>query len=292
MSSEEKTKKIEKIIQHVDQSDISSIKSVVSGIVKIINDTSSTAKDLVDLILIDPPLTAKVLKIANSAYYSPRQKIFDIEESIIWIGFDALKELALNQKVCEIFQAEAHIEDYSRAALWKHSIAVALLGKMIFRKEFGERGENIYVAGLLHDIGIIALDQFLPIEFEQILLKSKNENKNIQISENEILGYDHTDIGQAITEHWNFPTQLIRSIQYHGNPIHVFQEYLKMTYTLYIADCLCQESGIGFCSTFIKNRKLFHTCLQKLDVKPNALKLIIAELKQEIKKMEDQGIFN
>ena len=91
---------------------------------------------------------------------------------------DALKELALRQKVCEVFDGDSTIEGYSRNLLGKHSVAVALLGKMIYRREFGQKGENIYVAGLLHDIGIIALDQFCQDDFKPIIVKTKTKKKN------------------------------------------------------------------------------------------------------------------
>jgi len=169
---EEKYEKLNKILELVDESDISSIKNVVSGLIKIINDPTSTARDLKEVIQIDPPLTAKVLRLANSAYYSPRNKISEINQAIIWVGYDAIKELAMSQKVCEIFNKDECIEGYSRNALWKHSLAVALFGKMIYRREFGERGENVYVAGLLHEIGLIAKDQFYQEEFRLALCKS------------------------------------------------------------------------------------------------------------------------
>ena len=152
---EEKSTKLKKIVEMVNKSEISSIQNIVSGVTKIINDPKSSAKDLKEIIQIDPPLTGKLLKLANSVYYSPRTKISEIQQAIIWVGYDALKELALSQKVCEIFAGNSTIEGYSKTLLWKHSVAVSLLGKMIYRKEFREKGENIYVAGLLHDIGII-----------------------------------------------------------------------------------------------------------------------------------------
>ena len=83
----------------------------------------------------------------------------------------------MSQKVCEAFAGNTDIEGYSRNLLWKHSVAVALLGKMIYRREFGRKGDNIYVAGLLHDIGIIALDQFCQDDFRLILSRRKTEKK-------------------------------------------------------------------------------------------------------------------
>lgn len=166
---EEKQKRLKKITNLVNQSEIASIKSIVSGVMKIISDPNSTIWDLKEIVEIDPPLAAKVLIQANSAYYSPPKKIGEIKQALIWIGFDALKELALRQKVHGIFNGNGAFEGYSTSSLWKHSVAVALITKMIYRREFRERGANAYVAGLLHDIGIIVESQFLPNDFKQVL---------------------------------------------------------------------------------------------------------------------------
>jgi HD superfamily phosphodiesterase len=85
-------------------------------------------------------------------------------------------------------RAELEIDDYSRAALWKHSVAVALCGKLIYRREFRLRGENIYAAGLLHDIGIIIEDQFRHAQLKPILRAKKTYEGNMPPAEKAVLG--------------------------------------------------------------------------------------------------------
>lgn len=288
---EEMDGRLARLIEQVDDSEVSSIKSVVSGVLGIINDPRSTAKDLKDIIQIDPPLTARLLKMANSAYYSPRVKINEIDKAVIWIGFDALKELALSQKVCEIFDKDETIAGYSRSLLWKHSIAVALTGKMIFRREFGERGDNVYAAGLLHDIGMIIEDQFFQEEFTNILIGSKKENKTVAQTEREVLGYDHAEVGRALSEHWNFPRELSTAIGSHHDIDGVPFEYMRIAATLYVANRVCQEKGIGYSGGSRNSEALFKKCLRILEVKPLALEMIASDIETEIRKMEDQGLF-
>ena len=288
---EERYEKISKIIGLVDQSEISSIQSVVSGVIDVINDPQSSAKDLKDIIEIDPPLTAKVLKVANSAYYYSLNKISEIQHAVIWIGFDVVKEIALSQKVCEVFEQDETVSGYSGRSLWKHSIAVALLGKMICRREFGERGENAYAAGLLHDIGIIVENQFLENEFIDILRKTEQEKINLSKAESEVLGYTHTDIGKMLTEHWSFPEELVVAIGNHHNPDKAPQEFSRFASILYIADYLCQERGIGYSDAPYFDPGVFRGCLKRLDIKAYALDLIVNDMEEEISKMEGQGLF-
>jgi len=229
--------------------------------------------------------------VANSAYYYSLKKISEIQHAVIWIGFDVVKEIALSQKVCEVFEQDETVSGYSGRSLWKHSIAVALLGKMICRREFGERGENAYAAGLLHDIGIIVENQFLEKEFTDILHKTEQEKINLSKAESEVLGYTHTDIGKMLTEHWSFPEELVVAIGNHHNPDKAPQEFSRFASILYIADYLCQERGIGYSDAPYFDPGVFRGCLKRLDIKAYALDLIVNDMEEEISKMEGQGLF-
>ena len=288
---EEKYARIEKIVQMVNESEISSVQNVVSGITKIINDPESSAKDLKEIIQIDPPLTGKLLKLANSVHYSPRTKVSEIQQAIIWVGYDALKALALSQKVCEVFAGDSDIEGYSRNLLWKHSVAVALLGKMIYRREFGRKGENIYVAGLMHDIGIIALDQFCQDDFRLILNKTKTDKKNHSKTEKEVLGFDHAEVGKGITDSWNLPQELIEVIGCHHNPDNISRDFVRPGLTLYVADYVCQQKRLGYGDAPVQDKELFKKCLKRLELSSYALDLIAEDVEQELRKMEEQGLF-
>ena len=285
-----KYEKLNQIVRLVNDSEISSIRSIVSGIIKIINDPNSTANDLKDLIEIDAPLASKVLKVANSAFYYRGYHVTDIEQAIIWIGYDSIKELALSQKVCDIFKKNLSIDGYSRASLWKHCLAVALFSKLIYRREFGERGENIYAAGLLHDIGIIAEDQFLHKDFSKCVLLSKEEKKNLSEVETGVFNLTHADIGESIARNWNLPEDLVIAIGYHHKPNKMPDVYLKMVMTLHIADCFCQDNGFGFIEGYSKNNSFFEDCLSRLQIQPYALDLIMKDVHQEIQKYTNTGI--
>ncbi len=286
-----KKKEINKIVKLVDNSEIASIKQVTSGIINVISDPESTAKDLKDIIELDPPLTSSMLRVANSAYYALQRKVKSIEQATILIGFDTLKELALSLKVGEIFGSTDSVDGYSRASLWKHSIAVGLLSRMIYRREFREKGEKIYIAGLLHEIGIIVEDQFLHNDFNKVLQKAKAEKKNLLEAEYEILGYNHEELGKAITGHWNFPREIIMGVGYHHNPTQAPQEFSKIASTLYIANYLCQKKWVGYCDAPFDDQSVFRKCLKILDIEQYSLDLITAEMESELSRIINQGFF-
>ena len=274
----------------VGRSQIASIKSVVQGIVKIINDPRSNAKDLKEIIELDPPLTGKVLRVANSTFYASRTKIGEVMQAIVYIGFKALKEMALSQKVGDIFDNSDSYEGYSRVSLWKHSVAVAVCGKMIYRREFRERGENAYAAGLLHGIGLISEDQFFQEDFKRALTKANSEKKNLANAEEDLFGFNHAQIGMAILDDWNLPAELLEAIGYHHTPDGASQAHERLVSTIYVADCLAQRNGLGFSDAPFEDPAPFEQCLKTLNIETDALDLILRDVQRELTNMEGQGL--
>ncbi len=286
----ENTNDLNRLAVEVNRSNISSIAGMVARIITVINDPEATAKELVDIILTDPPLAANVLRLVNSAHFAPRRRIADIQQAVIFIGFDALKELALNQKVCEIFQKVVNIEGYSRQALWRHSVAVAQFSKMVYRREFAERGENAYAVGLLHDLGIIIEDQFRNAALVDAMQLARKENLPLWQAEQRILGYDHSQVGAKICAQWNLPDEIFHGIHNHHNPDKAPAPYLQLAATLFLANHCCQQEEIGFCDSPLENDDIYARCVAILDIEPHAIDLIMTDVNTLITEMVEQGL--
>ena len=286
------------LVHIVESSDIASIKKTVSEIVNVINDPESSAKQLKDIIELDPPLSAKLLRLANSAFYGYTKRITSIQEAIVCIGFDAVKDLALSQKVSQLFDKYDKIRDYSRDLLWKHSVAVALFCKLLYRREYRELGENSYVAGLLHDLGLIVEDQFIPILFSYILEKSEARGTSLYQSEKEVLGFDHTEIGGAILAGWDLPDELVTAIASHHDPLRVGGDFAKLALSLHVSNYAVQKAGIGYSDMPRIDLPLFDQCRRQLNelagskINETALGLILEEVEKSISVMESTGWFS
>lgn len=291
-SGQDSQEVLDLIIDLVNESDISSIKQIVSEILEVIRDEESSAKDLKNIIERDPPLCARLLKLANSAHYGYAKTISDIQEAIVCIGFDAVRELALNQKVCELFKNEDVRHGYSRWSLWKHSSAVAVTSKMIYRREFRERGDDIYVAGLLHDIGIIVEDQFFPELFDSTMVEYSKGERNLFDIEKEILKIDHAMVGKTIGENWGFPDELVDAIGCHHDLGDCNPDYKKFVYTVYIANYICQRDKVGFVEVSKRDVGSFHKCLSELKISERSLDLVMEEVRAELKKMDELEMFD
>ncbi len=278
------------LLERLEHSRISSMRSVVAGIVRIINDPRCGARDLREVIEIDPPLAARVLKLANSAYYGTRVKIMDIMQAIIFVGFAAIKELALSQEIGEVLRHRNPGEE--PLELWRHCVAVALTSKLIYRREFRQSGDNAYAAGLLHDIGTIVLKEFASeacAEVERILAEGQ---RDIVTVETEIFGFDHALLGQAITEAWNFPSEFNDAIGGHHRPERTAGEPSRLTLTLLVADGIARRQGFGDGRTCEPDTVRFNDSLQRLDLTVQALELIFRDVQIEIREMQKKGLLS
>jgi putative nucleotidyltransferase with HDIG domain len=280
---------IDNLVAKAGISELASIGSIVNRIVQIIRNPNSSASDLKEIIEIDPPLSAKVLRRANSAYYGVKRNIVSIQEAVVFMGFRALKELALNLKIGKVFEKDTALGDYSRKKLWKHSLALALCCKSIYRKEFREQGEDIYSAALLHDIGIMVLEEFAPDEFQKVLHKIEEEQLPTCDAEKEILGFDHAQIGQALTRKWQLPEELTNAIGYHHRPLRANPDYAKPAYTVYVSDYICKQYGVGLFGFQEKSSDTYEKCLESLNISEENLEIIMEDVIEELEEMERNG---
>jgi len=282
---------LDSIVRQASMSELSSLGSVVHKILEITADKNSTANDLKEAIEIDPPLSSKVLRLANSAYYGITRKISSIQEAITFIGFGTVKELSLSVKVSQVFEDDKVTHGYSRKKLWEHSVGVALISKNIYRRIFRETGDMIYSAGLLHELGIIVEDQYLHKQFEKVLKNAQTEGMPLTKAEANEFGFDHTMVGRDLTHAWKFPDELIAAVTYHHRPLFVEPRYMRQAYTLFIADYLCMLNEIGYSDMQGNkdNKLLYKKCCSALKIDPIALEVILEDTTEELNQMKQAG---
>ncbi len=283
---------IRMVIEEANRSGVSTIMRTVSRIVSITDSQEASARELKEVVQVDPPFATQLLQRANSAYYSPRRKISEIDEAIVWIGFEAFKELALSQSVCELFQHSDPPEGYSRTALWNHSVCVAVTAKMIYRREFRKKGDTMYAAGLLHDIGFILEDQYAHSRFLDMLKLAEAGGISLLQSEEQVFGFTHADAGMALGEEWNLPREIWIAIGYHHTPLILPPQMARtMAMTLFVADHLCRnESGVLQDIEEYENPLILEECLRELGISRHGLRLIVADVREEMRKLESLGL--
>ncbi|HWI55498.1 MAG TPA: HDOD domain-containing protein [Desulfobacteria bacterium] len=217
---------------------------VTHQVLKLTGDPAVSVNDLSDAVLKDQVLTAKVLKMANSAYYGYSRKIVNINEAIIVLGFNGIRSLVLAASVYNIMNREIDGYFLPTGELWKHSMTTALFARTLAQRvDLGLR-EHAFIAGLIHDIGKIVLNTFLKEQFKVVLNLVETENIPFMEAEKHVLGYDHASVGAIVAESWNLPPVLTEAIALHHSP-HEATTNPTLTSIIHVADALSMSIGAG-----------------------------------------------
>ncbi len=182
---------------------------------KLISDENSTMQDFEKMIKMDPTLVLRLLRGANSPYYGLRQKVNSISRAVVVIGINNLRNMIVTEGLKEIFKDKKSENVFSRNRLWLHCSAVSICSQMIMERIFGLNGEDAFLCGILHDIGMIIEDQTAPDLFYRVCNTYDENSKPITDYEKEIVGTDHCAIGYLLAKDWQLPIEIQEGIQRH-----------------------------------------------------------------------------
>ncbi|WP_396588898.1 HDOD domain-containing protein [Bermanella sp. R86510] len=191
-----------------------SIPKVVQELIETFNQDNIDMDMLATKISMDPVLTAKVLRLANSVHYGVSRTIASMSEASIVLGFSTLRTLVLASGITGAFQTP---NGFDQKAFWRESFAIAAISRWLAPYSH-LNPEVAFTTGMLHDIGDLILISVLPEESKKIAAAVKAGGKRIDI-ENAMLGYNYADIGAELARRWKFPQDIIDGIQYHAKPL-------------------------------------------------------------------------
>ena len=234
---------VEKTVSQIHS--LPTLPQIVQQVIAMVGNPNISSAKLAKTISLDAPLVSKILKVVNSAYYGLPRKISTITQATVVLGFNAIKNIVLTTSVFTIFNKNGLKSRFDRKKFWEHSIGCATASKVLSKKNRFCLPEEAFVAGLVHDIGKIVLDQFLHQEFEEILTLVQKKNISIQEAEKEILGIDHCQIGEWLCDKWNFPRQIQESVAYHHSP-EVATVNRKMVTIVHLGNAISRSEGLGF----------------------------------------------
>lgn len=208
----------------------------VHQILTLTSDINSSPKELVEVIEHDPILTLKVLKLVNSAYFGLSREVTSIKKAVVYIGLNTIKNVAISVAAIGVLPKK-NLSGYSMDDFWLHSLTTASVARLLAKSK-GVSEANLsdyFVTSLLHDIGQLALAQFIPELFKKAFDKSKEESILIQDAERIIIGEDHAEVGAMLGEKWQLPENLIHCIRHHHR-MHEFDDAPILEKTIFVAN--------------------------------------------------------
>jgi putative nucleotidyltransferase with HDIG domain len=191
------------------------IPPVLTGIIALIDDDRAGAKKLVDLIERDQALTARLLRLANSAFFGQARKVSTIPRAVLLLGFSTVRNLALGVKVWDTLGTGVSRKELE--ALWAHSVQVAALARMIARQQRQTNPDEAFTTGLLHDVGQLVLAlRFKDLYWETA--RKATSTEHLPGLEQSTLGVDHAEVGSWLLEAWNLPALMVEAVRRHHDP--------------------------------------------------------------------------
>jgi len=191
----------------------------VQKVLELTRNINCMPKEIVGVIEKDPVMTMKIFKVINSAYFSLPNRITSIGQSVVYLGINTVKNLALGFAAVGILPRTTPAGfDVQRYLL--HSLVVAGVARQLgaqYAKGEVDAGD-CYIAGLLHDFGKIVLAQFLPAEFSQALRHAQEHGMSLDAAEEHVIGISHGPVGAMLAERWAFPAELVDCIRDHHDP--------------------------------------------------------------------------
>jgi HD-like signal output (HDOD) protein len=229
------------IVERVGE--LPTLPAIYARLAELTSQPDTSADDIEQIIEKDPALAAKLLKLVNSAFYGLPVEVRTIHRAVMIIGFKALSQLALSASVLNLFP-ERDGETFDYRAFWTHSIGVALVARHILMDHDGAAPEEAFLAGLVHDLGLLVHARQLPEEFERILARAEAENVHLHEAERAVLGFDHAATGHALVSQWRLPGDLASVVADHHAPGRNGDPAL-LTSAVHVACVLCAAAGVG-----------------------------------------------
>lgn len=225
-------------------SEISTLPAIALQVMQVASDPDAGAADLRAVVENDPALCARVLRSVNSAATGVRVKVTNIHQAISYLGFSQIRNLAMTASVSSIFRHDVTVGTYQRVRLWRHMVAVGICARMIARQLKIPRFEDAFLAGLLHDIGIILSDQHIHDRFE-LTIKALRADRTLGAMERRVLGFDHTLLGARVATKWRFPDVVRDAIRHHHKAQSYTGEHAETVRAVQLANVICTLKGIS-----------------------------------------------
>ncbi|MDD5673152.1 MAG: HDOD domain-containing protein [Chitinivibrionales bacterium] len=285
MSSPLENAELRERIEHI--TNLPTLPQVATRLISIINKPSTSFSDVAFVVGQDMALSAKILRMANSAFYGVPRTVSTVQNAVAILGLKVITTLVVSLTVFDLFPKESKKLLFDRKAFWYHCLGCGLIAKLYCNalpKVVLFDAEEAFCAGLLHDIGKVVMEQYLHADFHKALRHAAKNHLPLYESEKEILGFTHTDVGAWLIGPWGLPLELSAPIAYHHEP-ESSPDNLDIVALVHFADYTSYEMNLCLDPAYGKPT-VNSACVKYLMLADRQVAQIKEQIPAELKKMD------
>jgi len=257
--------------------DVPTLPPIALKAVEISNDDNSSAKELAEFISQDQALTTRLLTITNASIFGVSGKVSTVDRAIVILGFSKVRTIVLAASLAKWFSGASECLD--RPRLWRHSIATATAARMLAKGESGIDCETAYVAGLLHEIGVVILDRYFHDSLRSAVQIAHVRHSTIDKALRDLIGMDQFKIGGYLADRWHLPGALCSSIGFHNAP-PIANGNAQVIAAVHVASILADACKLNY-EPYATTKPVSPNAVQLLGITQARLKATAEELNKQ-----------
>ncbi|MDX1709034.1 MAG: HDOD domain-containing protein [Desulfobacterales bacterium] len=225
-------------------SNLQPIPQIALKILRIINADNYEIKTITDEIRKDQVISARTLQLCNSVMFARRKKIDSLNHALVMLGEHLLLKFVISASLNNFFKQIGWGYSLCKGGIYHHAVGTAIIAEKLATLTGRAEAASAYMAGLLHDIGKVALDQFIHSAFPLFYRELNQGDKHFSEIERQLLGIDHTEVGAELALNWSFPESLVEVVRHHHYPENATQ-HAALVHIVYLADLLMSRFHSG-----------------------------------------------
>ena len=251
---------------------------------EVMLDAKSGFKDIAKVIETDQAIAARVLKVANSAYYGLSGMVNSIHQASVVLGYQTLEQVITMVSSSSLLGKQLKGYGLNAGVLWRHSLAVAIGSRLVAAKRAPSLEGDAFSVGLIHDAGKLALDPYIQQKTKNTQEFLKNQNPSFLLAERYVLGFDHTEIAFDLCKKWKLPESHAEAMRYHHSPNLASNN--QLAHIVHMANFLAKQVGMGTGPAF-DNESLNKDTVATLNLKPVDFEEISNEMVAAVEKISE-----
>ncbi|MDY6952730.1 MAG: HDOD domain-containing protein, partial [Thermodesulfobacteriota bacterium] len=259
------------------------IPQIALKMIRMMRDDKQGLQEISKELRQDQVISARVIRLSNSAYFGLKKKIDSLDQALVLIGGKNLLQLVLIASLHDFFTINEKGYSLCKGGLFSHALGTAMASEMLAGFTEKTASDVAYTAGLLHDIGKVVLDQYIASAFPLFYRRTHQEGIELTEIERELIGFSHTEVGNRLAQNWDLPKNLEEAITYHHEPEKATVN-VELTHLVYVADLIMSRFLVGQELERLNTEKMTSR-LKKTGIAPEAFPAVVDRVCHKISEL-------